>query len=71
MSQERMNRRECPVCMRPLNGDDGAWLQGNINEVASDTYVQDNRPRKLSCGHKATFEAAEIRGSGGWWLVEA
>jgi len=69
-TDDRQNKRECPHCHEALNGPDNAFLQTIIDQAASSgLMVQDDTPRLLSCGHKASFEAASFGGGGGFWLV--
>jgi len=74
--EKRTNKRECPhqQCYKPLNAEDDAWLQANIDRlpITSDSFVVLNEAsRELSCRHKATFESAKLVIGGGkaFWLV--
>lgn len=71
MSEDRMNKRECPHCQKPLNDADDNWLQAVINRAIEVGSLQQNdTPRELSCGHKASAEAADFPPhSSGFWLV--
>jgi hypothetical protein len=66
----RMNEFECPTCQKPLNEADRAWAVPRINDAMSkEGLTLRDTPRELSCGHKATVEAAQFLSESGWWLV--
>jgi len=70
MSQDRRNKRECPHCSAPLSQQDNARLQSVIDRsTASGALAIDNTPHELSCGHKASMEAASFTDGDGFWLV--
>ena len=70
MSQDRMNKFECPNCKEPLGLEDVDWLQRVINRAGSlGSFVLQEPPRELSCGHEATAEAAQLQSGSGVWLV--
>lgn len=70
VSQDRMNKRECPHCQKPLGAEDDAWLQQIIDTaILSGKFVLEPPVRELSCGHRATAEAADLQGGFGFWLV--
>jgi hypothetical protein len=65
-----LNQFECPVCRKPLNEADRAWALAIINvAIAEGALVLIEPPRELSCGHKATVEAAQFQSGSGFWLV--
>jgi hypothetical protein len=66
----RLNKFECPICHELLNEADRAWAQRIINVAMSrDGVTLRDNPRELSCGHKATVEAAQFQSGSGFWLV--
>ncbi len=70
MSQSRMNKRECPHCSAPLSQQENARLQSVIDRsTAAGALVRNDTPHELSCGHKASMEAASFGGGDGFWLV--
>jgi hypothetical protein len=66
----RVNEFECPTCQEPLNEADRAWAQRTIDLARSrGELALTEPPRELSCGHKATVEAADWLSGSGFWLV--